>query len=110
MTGMAGYQLDRNELDQRMGRAVTGLRDALDEVAAVNAMLQDTTILGVPAGPNPVDPLTTLDQPYTAGEITNIRNGMFALALGTMVMHGQATVPSVSDFFFFAKHLAGARW
>lgn len=98
--------MNQTAFDQRLGGAVVGLRDALDEVAAVNAMLQDTTILGqVDGSPDPLDALG-----YSADDITNIRNGMFTLSLLTMVAHAQANLPSASDFFFFAKHLGGARW
>lgn len=109
MGAMAGYPLDMNSVNQRAGRVVTNVRDALDDAAAFNAALQDTTVLGKP---DPNDPAT--DQLAVIGfqpvEITNMRNGIFALSLLTMVAHGQAPLPNASDFFFFAKHLAGAQW
>ena len=97
---MAGYALNQNELDQRMGRAVTNLRDALDEVVAVKALLDDTTLL-------PDATLTALG--YSSGDITTIRASFADLVALYKIAHAQQQQVGNNDFFFNAKHLAGAR-
>jgi hypothetical protein len=109
---MAAGFMNRNEIDQRALRVVLMFRDAINEAAAFNATLQDTTMLGRSDPNNDATDLLMAAGGYTKAEADQLRNGMFALALGGMVMHGQAAQPGavVSDFFFDAKHLAGARW
>lgn len=108
---MAGYALNQNELDQRLGRASTNLVSALTEWQDLFAMITDQDILGLPDGPNPVDPLTTVG--YSAGEIVNIRGACFELGgPGTSlirVAYSQVAVPAPNNFLFHAKHLMGAR-
>lgn len=108
---MAAGFMNRNEIDQRALRVVLMFRDAINEAAAFNATLQDTTMLGR-SDPNNDATDLLMAAGYSKAEADQLRNGMFALALGGMVLHGQAAQPGavVSDFFYDAKHLAGARW
>jgi hypothetical protein len=106
---MAGYPLNQNELDQRLGRATVGLTEMLAEWQDLSRMLNDTDILGIPSGQP--DPLAAMG--YLAADITNIRGGAGDLggagASLIQVAYGKATVPGLSNFLFHAKHLAGAR-
>jgi len=101
---MAGYQLNQNAFDQRTGRAVVNLRDALAECTAIKALLDDTSILGS------ADNSQIIALGYTSGEAVQFRAAFAALAKLDQIAHGQAVQSPASDFFFDAKHLGGASW
>jgi hypothetical protein len=97
----AGYPANQNALDQRFGRAVVGLRDALAEVVSINATLSDTDLI--------TDQVLTAVG-YSSADVTRIRASFAALASLSAIAHSQAAQPAPNDFFFDAKHLAGAQW
>ena len=101
---MAGYPLDQNSFNQRTGRAVVGLRNALAECTAIKALLDDTSIFGNP------DNSQLIALGYTSGEAVQFRAAFAALAKLDQISHGQAVQSPASDFFFDAKHLGGANW
>ena len=101
---MAGYPLNQNTFDQRTGRAVVNLRDALAECTAIKALLDDTSIFGNPDNSQ----LTALG--YSAGDAVQLRAAFAALAKLDQIAHAANTQAAASDFFFDAKHLGGANW
>ena len=101
---MAGYPLDQNSFNQRTGRAVVGLRNALAECTAIKALLDDTSIFGNPDNSQ----ITALG--FTSAEAVQFRAAFAALAKLDQISHGQAVQSPASDFFFDAKHLGGANW
>ena len=99
---MAGYPLDQNSFNQRTGRAVVGLRDALAECTAIKALLDDTSIFGNP------DNSQIIALGFTSAEAVQFRAAFAALAKLDQISHGQAMQSPASDFFFDAKHLGGS--
>ena len=97
-----GFALTKADIDARAGSLVVAVRDALDRCRQMNVLLNDTNIIP-PAGSDAF--LQGLG--YTASEITTLRAAFTDLNSLYNVSHATATVPSVNDFFFNAKKLAG---
>jgi hypothetical protein len=101
---MAGYPLDQNTFNQRTGRAVVNLRNALAECTAIKALLDDTSILGN------ADNSQIIALGFSGAEAVQFRAAFAALAKLDQIAHGQQQQVGNSDFFFDAKHLGGSTW
>jgi hypothetical protein len=98
-----GLTLTKADLDNRMASVFMGLRDNLRRASELCALLNDTTIVANDAA------LTALG--YTGPEVTQLRAAFTDLG-GTgaslyRIATGAATLGSVNDFYFNAKHLTG---
>lgn len=98
-----GLTLTKADLDNRAASIILGLRDNLRRASEFSALLNDTTIIANDAA------LTTMG--YSSQEITWLR-GAFTDLGGTgnslyRIATAQATLSSVNDFWFSAKHLTG---
>jgi hypothetical protein len=100
MAVTAGYALDKANLDQQMGQAVTGLRDALAACVRLRDTLND---------PNRCSDELLTAMGYDTAGIGHARAAFAALGDLSDIAHAQATQPAVNDFFFDAIYLMGAR-
>jgi hypothetical protein len=91
---------DLFSLNDRLGRAVVALAQALDDVVALNAMLNDADRFNGAAG-------LVANQGYTSPDAAAIVAAFGDLANFAAVGHNAATVPVANDFFFHAKLLMG---
>ena len=97
---MAGYPLTMSSLNSQMGAAVVALMEAFQGINEIKALLDDasrasdTILLGLG---------------YNQGEIDQARAGFAALAHLDMIGHALMTQPGANDFWWDAKHLAGAQ-
>lgn len=98
----AGYEQTSNALDQRLGRAATGLRAALQEWADIDAMLNDATRFS---------DTILLDGAYgyQQSDIDTMRASAAAGNSLYEVAHAQATQANANDFFFDMKNLLGVQ-
>ena len=96
----AGMPSDAFTLNDRLGRAVAALARALDDVVALNAMLNDADRFNGATG-------LQANQGYSAGDAAAIMAAFGDLAAYASVAHAQQTVPAANDFFFHAKLLMG---
>jgi isoaspartyl peptidase/L-asparaginase-like protein (Ntn-hydrolase superfamily) len=96
----AGLQSDLFSLNDRLGRAVVALAAALDDVVALNAMLNDADRFNGAAG-------LQASQGYTAPDAATIMEAFGDLANLAAVAHAETTVPAANDFFFHAKLMMG---
>jgi hypothetical protein len=100
--GVVGYAITRGGLDNQIGGLVTNLRNALNEIVFFNALLNDSSILSTSFM------TTTLVNPYTGGEDTQIRASFTDLQKLSDISRNAATQSATNDFWFNAKHLAGS--
>lgn len=97
-----GFSLTKADLDARAGQLAMAVRDDLARCAAFCDLLNDTSIVD----PSSSD-LFLRNLGYTASEVTILRAAFTDLKSLWNVFHANATVPSVNDFNFNAKHLTG---
>ena len=89
-----------SSLNSQMGAAVVALMEAFQGINEIKALLDDasrasdTILLGLG---------------YNQGEIDQARAGFAALAHLDMIGHALMTQPGANDFWWDAKHLAGAQ-
>lgn len=100
-----GYPVSRAGFDNQLGGLVTNLRNAFNDIVFFKALLDDSTIY--PDSVLQASPLGYTGSTST-GEIKQMRDSLTALALLNTVSRGGSTVPSLFDFWFDAKHLAGS--
>lgn len=96
----AGLNSDQFALNDRLGRAIVALAQALDDVVGLNAMLNDANRFNGAAG-------LVATQGYTSAEAATIMAAFGDLANYAAVGHNALTVPVANDFFFHAKLMMG---
>lgn len=96
----AGMPADLFSLNDRLGRAVVALATALDDVVALNAMLNDANRFNGATG-------LVANQGYSSTDAATVMAAFGDLANYAAVAHAAQTVPAVNDFFFHAKLLMG---
>jgi len=97
---VAGYPLTMASLNSQMGAAVVALMEAFQGINEVKSLLDDATRAS--------DPIL-LELGYNQGEIDQARAGFAALANLDKIGHSAMAQPAPNDFWFDAKHLAGAQ-
>jgi hypothetical protein len=94
-----GLTLTKADIDNKVGSLVVTVRDALLACSRFCDLLNDSTIF-----PNDA---AIVALGYTQAEVTLLRAAFTDLKTLNNVAHAAATVSSVNDFFFSAKHLSG---
>ena len=97
----AGLQSDQFTVNDRLGRAIVALAQALDDVVALNAMLNDANRFNGATG-------LQANQGYSPADAATIMAAFSDLSALASVAHAGQTVPAVNDFFFHAKLMMGA--
>ena len=92
---MAGLPRTKDDINNRSGQLVIGLRNTFTEIDRFKVLLDGMTDVE----------LTALG--FTTGEVTTLRNSFGDLAKLSRISRAADTQPAVSDFFFHAKNLMG---
>lgn len=94
-----GLNLDKANIDQRVGSLTINVRDSLAAAARFSDFLSDTTIF-----PNDA---ALIALGYTQAEVTTLRAAFADLKTLNNVANALATVASANNFYFNAKHCWG---
>jgi hypothetical protein len=92
---MAGYPVNRQVLDNRVGALVVQVREVLEDVQRIHAFL---------AAELDAD-LVTMG--YTQGEVDLLKSSFTDLDKLARIANGSAVQADASNFFFWAKNLTG---
>lgn len=92
---MAGYAVNQQVIDNRVGALVVQVREVLEDVQRVNTFLADQTDADLEA------------MGYTAEEVTTLKSAFTDLDKLSDIANGQGVQAAPSDFFFHAKNLTG---